>query len=83
MPNASQRDPNFSVPAEPMEDLYEAPGVMYREADVPGAGSKLYIPPESSGRARKGDLGMEHIPNFEPRATDSGKSPFKNTKRGK
>jgi hypothetical protein len=83
MPNASQRNPAFSIPAEPMVDLYDRPGVMYREDNVPGAASKLYMPPERILRARKGDLGMEHIPNFEPRPNSSGKSPFKNLKRGK
>ncbi|HUK32937.1 MAG TPA: hypothetical protein VLV86_03440 [Vicinamibacterales bacterium] len=70
MPNASQRDPLFAIPAEEKYKLYKAPGVMYAENDLPGSASHLYQPPESAMRAHKGDLGMEHIANFEPRATD-------------
>jgi len=83
MPNPSDRA-GFNLPAKPMYEEYEAPGVIYREATVPGAASHLYLPPESAMRAHKGDLGMEHIANFDSRATDAGnKLQAKNLKRGK
>lgn len=84
MPNATDRNASVpALPAKPMYENYEKPGVIYREATVPGAASHLYLPPESELRAHKGDLGMDHIDNFESKPIDSGKSPFKSLKRGK
>jgi hypothetical protein len=85
MPNAKDRNASVpALPAKPMFDCYTRPGVMYRESDVPGAAKHLYLPPESELRAHKGDLGMDHMANFESRATDEGnKLQARNLKRGK
>lgn len=59
------------------------PGVKYKESDMPGDAKWLEVPPEDPLRAKKGDLPMERIKDFDPRPNDSGKPPFKNLRNGR
>ena len=60
-------------------------GVTHREADFHGSAHWLYVSPEHPERAAKGDLGMAHIKNFEPRYSfeSQGRLPYKNLRKGK
>jgi hypothetical protein len=59
------------------------PGVMHREASMHGNGHWYSLPPEHPERRAKGDLGSQHIPDFEPRPLTHSGSPFANLRNSK
>lgn len=59
------------------------PGVMQREVDLPGNAQHLAQPLESSVRAAKGDLSMNVIRGFEPRALSHPGVPWKGLRQGR
>lgn len=65
---------NASIPHD--EPIVLRPGVMHRETDAPGNGKHYALPPEDKERADKGDLSMQSIKDFEPRALSHKGLPF-------
>lgn len=63
--------------------IIERPGVIDREKDFWDNPEAIDVPPEHPERAAKGDLGMQHIPDFEPRPLTTPGLPFKNLRGGK
>lgn len=53
------------------------PGVMHREADWHGRDAWYALPPDHPERARKGDLSMTNIKDFESRALTSPGAPYR------
>lgn len=51
-------------------------GVMHREADYHGNAKHYGLPPEHPERAKKGDLGMEDIQDFDSRPLSHTGLPF-------
>lgn len=80
--NPADRD-RAALPATPKPDLYIQPGVQYKEGDIDGAAKNTYLPPESSIRRAKGDLGEEHIENEPVKPLTHPGAPFKGLRGGK
>lgn len=57
-------------------------GVLYNENGAPGNAHWLTLPPSDPIRAKKGDLGLEHIADFESKALTGG-LPFANLRSGR
>jgi hypothetical protein len=66
----------------PLDQPAIVPGAV-RESDAPGAEKWLHEEPSSPARRAKGDLGMEHIADFEPRPLSHPGAPFGNLKGGR
>lgn len=68
------RSVNMTYPLD--QPRTERQGVLAPENNAPGNAKWLALPPESAERAAKGDLGLAHINNFDPRALTSPGLPF-------
>jgi hypothetical protein len=55
---------------------------MYKESDFHGSDKHLGFPPSAPQRRAKGDLGLEVIDNFAPRALSHSGMPWSGMKRG-
>ena len=60
------------------EPILIRPGVMHREADYHGNAKHYALPLDHPERAKKGDLPMDPIKDFDPKPIEGGGLPFKN-----
>lgn len=74
------KTPQMTYPLD--QPHLQKPGVLYVEANAPGNGKWLSLEPSNPIRAKKGDLGLEHIKDFESRPL-TGSLPWANLRSGK
>lgn len=72
---------NVAQPTD--EPILERPGITHRETDFHGNAKWLALPPESTERSEKGDLGLVVIPGLESEPLSTPGMPFKNLRGGK
>lgn len=58
------------------EPIVLRPGVMHTETDWQGSAKHYALPPEHPERAKKGDLGLENIQDFDSRPLSHTGLPF-------
>ena len=74
------KTPQMTYPLD--QPHLQKPGILYNEYNAPGNAHWMAMPASNPIRAKKGDLGMEHIKDFESRPLTGG-VPFTNLRSGK